>query len=67
MDRPCAVTYFFLAFNTEHPMKSLARSVSTAMIYLSTAVLTLPAGAEEVQAATPTPDQLGGYPPRHSR
>ena len=48
-------------------MKSLARFVSTAMIYLSTAVLTLPAGAEEVQAATPTPDQLGGYPPRHSR
>ena len=48
-------------------MKSLARFVSTAMIYLSTAVLTLPVGAEEVQAATPTPDQLRGYPPRRSR
>jgi len=41
-------------------MKSFARLVSTAMICLSTAVFTLPAGAEEVQAATPAPEQRQG-------
>ena len=41
-------------------MKSFARFVSATLICLSAAVVTLPAGAEEVGAATPAPDQQQG-------
>ena len=42
-------------------MKSFARFVSAAMICLSAAVFTVPAGAEEVQAATAAPEQGSFY------
>ncbi|QLQ24410.1 MAG: hypothetical protein HZT41_05640 [Dechloromonas sp.] len=41
-------------------MKSFARFVSAAMIGLSAAAFALPAGAEEVRAATPAPEQQQG-------